>query len=320
MNVCSSVNLFIDVNGVEPAPLSDPMLVDHAGPVEATSEGEPMEKPAESSDSQSDSQNPQSLPSPPPELTKVVGTDEQTIGLSASDKEVVSAPEESPAGQPPNGKMVAAAPMQERQESPVVHGTSTVTSPPPPALPARTGAGLSGNGRKLSSRDRRRKLKQLQKAGKLVDDATAAKPSEAVADVDGEEHYWDEADTIPDHVLMDDSGQQQAAVEGEHIQPDKAERAATPAHNSQAIQPDEPPADNNREVDVQECNDDPLEFLRAGCTSGFVCLFSSYSLHETHHARIGHIYPIQSAPECWATTHHRCCGICWSGHADQEAR
>ncbi|KAL1944803.1 hypothetical protein VTO73DRAFT_3233 [Trametes versicolor] len=241
-----------DVNGVvEPTPLSDPMLVDHAGPVEATSEGEPVEKPTESSDSQSDSQNPQSLPSPPPELTKVVGTDEQTIGLSTSDKEVVPAPEESPEGQPPNGKTVAVAPMQERQESPVIDGTSAVTSPPPPPLRARTGAGLSGNGRKLSSKDRRRKLKQLQKAGKLVDEAPPTKRSEAAADVDGEEHYWDEADTIPDDVLMDDPGQRQAAVE-------------------QVIQPDEPPADGNGESNVRECNGDPLESLRAGCTSGFV--------------------------------------------------
>lgn len=273
MNVCSSVNLFIDVNGVEPAALSDPMLVDYAGPVEATSEGEPMEKPAESSDSQSDSQNPQSLPSPPPELTKVVGTDEQTIGLSASDREVVSAPEEIPGSQPPNGKTVAAATVEKRQESPVVDGTSTLTSPPPPPLPARTAAGLSANGRKQTSKDRKRKLKQLQKAGKLVDEAPSAKPSEAAADVDGEEHYWDEADTIPDDVLMDNPGQQQAAAEEVHIQPDKAERAVTPAHLPQVIQPGEPPADGNGEAVVQESNDDPLESLRAGCTSGFVRLF-----------------------------------------------
>lgn len=279
-----------------------------------------MEKPTESSDSESDSQNPQSLPSPPPELTKVVGTDEQTMGLSTSDKEVVPAPEESPEGQPPNGKTVAVAPMQERQESPVIDGTSAVTSPPPPPLRARTGAGLSGNGRKLSSKDRRRKLKQLQKAGKLVDEAPPTKRSEAAADVDGEEHYWDEADTIPDDVLMDDPGQRQAAVEQVNSQPDKAERAVTPAHHLQVIQPDEPPADGNGESNVRECNGDPLESLRAGCTSGFVRLPSSYSLHDTHDAHIGHIYPIRSTPECWAATYHRCRGICWSGYANQEAR
>lgn len=279
-----------------------------------------MKKPAESSDSQSDSQNPQSLPSPPPELATVLETDEQTIGLSTSNNEVEPAPEKSPKKQPPNGKVVATAPIQVRQESPVVDGTSTVTSPPPPPLPVRTVAGLSGNGRKQSSKDRRRKLKQRQKAGKLVDEAPAAKPNEAVADVDGEEHYWDEADTIPDDVLMDDPGQQQAAAEEVHIQPDKAECAATPVHNPQVIQPDEPPADGNREADVQDCSDDPLKSLRAGCTSGFVRLSSSCSLHETHHARIGHIFPTRSTPECWATTHHRCCGIGWSGHANQEAR
>ncbi|OJT02538.1 hypothetical protein TRAPUB_6955 [Trametes pubescens] len=259
-----------DVNGViERIPPSDPMLVDHARVTNPTLEGEPVKKQAELNDSQSDSQNPQSLPSPPPELTEEPGTDEQTMGLMTSNNELEPAPEELPRDQPSTDNAAAAAPIQECQEFPVVDELSTVTAPPPPPLPAAPAAGFSGNSRKQTSRDRR-KLKQLQKAGKLVDEAPAAKPSEAVADVDGEEHYWDEADTLPDDVLMDDIGQRQAAAEEVHIQPDQAERAATPVHGPQVIQPDEPLLDASHEAGIQESNDDPLESLRMGCDAGFI--------------------------------------------------
>ncbi|KAI0780559.1 hypothetical protein BD413DRAFT_5316 [Trametes elegans] len=240
--------------------------------------------------SQSDSQNPQSLPSPPPELSEQHEALRQ--GTRSPSPHIPAQERHSPA-----------KPTNDIEESGVVQKpTTTEPSEPEPGLPRKE---LDGP-KHAQKRDRkptkkgRRRLQQLAKAGKLDNrppGTTSVTNSRATsADDDGEEHYWDAADAIPDDLLFDDTGQLQGLQDSEparnlgpmqqdddgtrgveaangpesvatHVQQDPAtvQIHTVPQPVPQINAKPEPLEENRAEQTV-----DPVEALKQGCVTGFV--------------------------------------------------
>ncbi len=166
-----------------------------------------------SQQSSDDSQNPQSLPSPPPEVVTARepgergGDDEimngETPGPScplasrnSRNRSISSHPEPRQQG----GSTDAPSPNQPRPP-PVQHQQNAEAGPsqPVPRVLPRLSKTEQSKGRKKSKEQakEKRRLKQLAKAGKLL-----PQPRTDAAGCDSDDEYWVDGDDIPDHLLI----------------------------------------------------------------------------------------------------------------------
>ncbi|KAI8989789.1 hypothetical protein BD414DRAFT_522060 [Trametes punicea] len=262
---------------VAPLPSDDRMVADDTEPkrITGTSGALPVQEQAKSTASQSDSQNPQSLPSPPPELSQSGGTvtQEDAVDTTAGRKSLASnvdataristpaASESKPEIAKPE---IVPSDMQKdstdgEQKHPPHDGTNH----------SKTG---SSKGSKKQRYNRQKKLKRLEKAGQQQASERSTGSSTDIrrpsADVDGEEYYWEDADTIPEDVLV---YPEQALANGNLETPsaDPVPKVEDAAAEDAAI------ADESKTraaSDGQQSADssDPWESLRRGCVAGLI--------------------------------------------------
>ncbi|KAI0636607.1 hypothetical protein C8Q77DRAFT_1276525 [Trametes polyzona] len=253
---------------VEAPVVSNNMLVDDIG-MDMTVPDQPqasMQDAVMSNDMQPDAQNPQSLPSPPPELSQEGGTGDREQRPSPEIDVQPMAHDGAPELPPPEGNDGSPA-----KDSSEAHG-----NPQPVCLAEKGSApptkGRSVKERKRSSKDRR-KVKQLEKAGKLVNTISGDAPdpdpqAKDVITADGEEEYWIGEESLPDEVLIDDTGQQPTTAAEAKPTPDP--EGAAVVQVSQELVSNEQASMKDDEVQAgrtQEDVKDPLESLRRGCTT-----------------------------------------------------
>ncbi|KAI0362516.1 hypothetical protein OH77DRAFT_61120 [Trametes cingulata] len=270
----------IDSNGTSgvdaPETSLDRMEVEDAGPARASTTPvvEATQEQAHAGNSQSDSQNPQSLPSPPPEVGQDPSAEAHDTA-SDSPPSIQSAAIPLEAQNQPQSDLNGAAARAERKMSNESASHAKQELPIPEAGPSRLAPRLR-EGRKLTSKDRR-KLKQLEKAAKLSNKASAetpvAEPQRINEDIDGDEDYWNGADTLPEDALIEDTEQQQIPNgEGQPRSPSSGPKPVV-ANASVSPQPEPPdeahPAANGHTHENAD-DRDPLESLKKGCVAGFV--------------------------------------------------
>ncbi|KAI9065399.1 hypothetical protein FKP32DRAFT_1710462 [Trametes sanguinea] len=217
-------------------------------------------------DTHDDPHNPQSLPSPPPE------TGQEHVGSKQGGAAV------TPPHIPKSG-----APVDERHKTPIALEVTKVPAaegshaPAPTSNEAKPGPSKKTKNPKKLRHNRDRKLKQLRKAGKLGPspeaDAPNAQSREPSAD-DGEDYYWDAADTLPEEAYIDnpvpDAPTDERPTKFPSAAPEvKAE--VEPRHaNGEGVA-----AATTGDAQAIASTDDPWESLRMGCVSGLLTVASS---------------------------------------------
>ncbi|KAI0822761.1 hypothetical protein BC628DRAFT_1387561 [Trametes gibbosa] len=270
------------------SPPSGPMVVDEVVRKDVALQllAESPKEQTKSGDSQSDSQNPQSLPSPPPELIQVSDAGGQPDkGSSGELEDQTCITTNSPA----EGCVPAVEDLSLKTMIPCI----AVENDARPARPD----GRKTDKRSIRKKDKR-KLKQLEKAGRLKDDVTTkpplSHPTTDVVEVEGDEQYWDDDDALPDEIFIDDVIQQAMNV-AEKVEHDDAlvDRATASTVDPSDGKPDTPlpqPIENDGD---QANSVDPIESLKTGCTAGFV----SYTpLARVHGVGLLHIMGVAESP------------------------
>ncbi|KAI0647426.1 hypothetical protein C8Q79DRAFT_1118413 [Trametes meyenii] len=230
----------------------------------------PMEEPVignlQSADPQLDPQNPQSLPSPPPELTSdsPVNDGGQNIDTSAHIQQNSIHSDYSDRRPPAVAPEQHKASNTEPQAGPSTAKPSN-TSVPPPAKKGRP------RDKKVTSRVRKQ-AKQLEErrkpSGKRLPEETIVEAREAHTNDDGEEDYWNGVDTIPDEVFIDDTGQHKVQPQGVPDHGEPIEREAMSPQRTLAVRESKMGETSGAQEPADDV--DPLECLRQGCVSGFV--------------------------------------------------
>ncbi|KAI0373030.1 hypothetical protein BV20DRAFT_849182 [Pilatotrama ljubarskyi] len=263
--------------GEAPGSPAHNMVIDNAEPGQP-SEVDASTGQANSGSSQSDSQNPQSLPSPPPELSQGHPTDVHGKGYNSSPPmQPGVVPPENPDGATQSPRNLAGpASKPERKMSVGSAGQTREKPSTSDAGPSRVAPRRAKDGKKTTSRHRR-KLKQLAKAEKPVDEASpnapAADPQRVNEDPDGEEDYWDGADTLPEEAFLDDTAQEQIQSGEGQLRSASSGPGPHIADASVSPQPEQSHEDYssaNEHLTESVDDRDPLESLKRGCVAGFV--------------------------------------------------
>ncbi|CDO73630.1 hypothetical protein BN946_scf185014.g100 [Trametes cinnabarina] len=241
----------------------------HQG-VESAAEAPAMRGQTEAAGLEDDSQNPQSLPSPPPDTGEqhAMGTDYQSH---------VSVPQAQSISIKVTNGLRDTASKAENQIRPIpTKANSAESARDNPSSRAsnqvRTEKSKTAKNAKKLRHDRERRQKQLQKAGKLGQpqkaDTPTAQSREPSAE-DGEDYYWDAAETLPSEAFLDNSNPDVQP----HEQPAPAlnlEDEAQPERTLETVGIEE--ADNKapNDLPVGANADDPWQSLRMGCVAGLV--------------------------------------------------
>ena len=316
------------INGLIPSKSDGTVDVDSSVPaaVAVSTVTPPADENGKSQQSSDESQNPQSLPSPPPEVfTRESGEhgrgDETVNGQAAGpsfpptlhnsnsrDQLTSSRPESRQQAHsttvPPPDKPRAAPIVQHQQNAEA--GPSRPV-PRAPHRPSKTAITKKRNATRQKGKEKRR-LKQLEKAGKLL-----PQPRADAAGSDSDEEYWMAGDEIPDHLLV------AAAEQGEMGKawsdrgsatpvPEPLRRPPSPAKQSDIrISPPSPPPppppppavhprspspphqhpaspansqpslpNSQNQSSTEEDRIDPVESLKRGCPASFVGVHSRY--------------------------------------------
>ncbi|KAL7283683.1 hypothetical protein ACG7TL_003119 [Trametes sanguinea] len=177
---------------------------DSLQPEVATSTGavQAVPVPEDAGDPPEDPHNPQSLPSPPPETGE---------GHTAHKPD--SFPTTAPHIPTSSGDHTHSTATLEERQNPATEGGHTVVRT---SNEAKAGPSKKTKNPKKLRHDRDRKLKQLRRAGKLGPSPEANVPNaqsrEPSAD-DGEDYYWDAADTLPEDAFLENPEPEVATAE-----------------------------------------------------------------------------------------------------------
>ncbi|PIL24317.1 hypothetical protein GSI_14070 [Ganoderma sinense ZZ0214-1] len=289
----SSVQPAAPTNGVVQSKSDDAMHMDPSASVDVV-----VSTPVPSTESSNGSQNPQSLPSPPPE----VPTAREPGEGAPSDELPTGQPSCPPASRnsrnlstsrPESRQQIrttaAAVPDDSRAPPTIQRQQNAEAGPsrPAPQVPPRPSKTVQSKARK-----EKRKLKQLAKSGKLL-----PQPRADAAGLDSDEEYWAGGDEIPDHLLVaaaeqgemgkawSDRGSATPVPEPPQRSPSTAQRSTIPialvAPLAPPVPPRSPPTANRdlvsparsrpsvsnsqRPLSSQEERIDPVESLKQGC-------------------------------------------------------
>ncbi|KAI0748478.1 hypothetical protein C8Q80DRAFT_1104088 [Daedaleopsis nitida] len=194
-----------------------------------------------------DSQNPQSLPSPPPEMH--VGEDESALGHEynhpTNDRPVsLRLPLETTLARPTENELTSSGGLPSKTKT-----KRRIQENP-------QGLNMTAQARKkLRVNQERNKKKHAKRA------AAHLKPKQAIlsenGDVDEDQYYWDHAELdIPDELLTEDTGQP-VELPTVHLAP----LAPPSRHGTPEQAPASQPSNDSKR--------DPIESLRAGCVTSF---------------------------------------------------
>ncbi|OSD08487.1 hypothetical protein PYCCODRAFT_1400934 [Trametes coccinea BRFM310] len=229
--------------------------------------------PEDAGDPPEDPHNPQSLPSPPPETGE---------GHTAHKPD--SFPTTAPHIPTSSGDHThGTAPLEELQ-NPATEGGRTVVRA---SNEAKAGPSKKTKNPKKLRHDRDRKLKQLRRAGKLGPSPEANVPNaqsrEPSAD-DGEDYYWDAADTLPEDAFLENPEPEVATAERPAKSPSVAPEVKAEVGPDNAGREGAAAAPSGH-VQVIASTDDPWESLRMGCVSGLVVYTPLAQLTAAPHMR-----------------------------------
>ncbi|KAM5532336.1 hypothetical protein V8D89_014015 [Ganoderma adspersum] len=254
------------INGLVPSKSDGTMGVDSSvsAAVVVSTAMPPTDENGKSQQSSDDSQNPQSLPSPPPEVFTTRESGERGCGDEIVDGQAAG-PTFPPTLCHSNSRDHTVPPPDEPHAAPIVqyqqNAEAGPSRPVPQAQPRPSKTALTKERKKLKEK---RRLKQLGKAGKLL-----PQPRADTAGSDSDAEYWMAGDKILDHLLVAaaEQGEMGKAWSDRGIRP----RSPSPPHQHPASPPhSQPPVPNSQNrSSAEEDRIDPVESLKRGCPASF---------------------------------------------------